>query len=127
LLEAPIAVYNFEVEDFHTYYVGDTSVLVHNLCKNSGGRHGGAAHRSKIGEIKASLTSKGWSVSGAESRIFVGAGKYRYPDIIATKNGVTRYYQIGRQTLSGKPVARELRALRDLGRTAAEIFFIPYN
>ena len=32
LLEAPIAVYNFEVEDFHTYYVGDTSVLVHNDC-----------------------------------------------------------------------------------------------
>ena len=32
LLEAPITVYNFEVEDFHTYYVGDTSVLVHNKC-----------------------------------------------------------------------------------------------
>ena len=30
--EAPIAVYNFEVEDFHTYYVGDSSVLVHNAC-----------------------------------------------------------------------------------------------
>ena len=30
LLESPITVYNFEVEDFHTYYVGDTSVLVHN-------------------------------------------------------------------------------------------------
>ena len=32
LLESPITVYNFEVEDFHTYYVGDTSVLVHNKC-----------------------------------------------------------------------------------------------
>ncbi|MCI6951748.1 MAG: hypothetical protein MR740_06160 [Clostridium sp.] len=32
LLESPITVYNFEVEDFHTYYVGDTSVLVHNDC-----------------------------------------------------------------------------------------------
>ena len=32
LLESPITVYNFEVEDFHTYYVGDTSVLVHNMC-----------------------------------------------------------------------------------------------
>lgn len=30
ILEAPIAVYNFEVEDFHTYYVGESSVLVHN-------------------------------------------------------------------------------------------------
>ena len=32
LLEAPITVYNFEVEDFHTYYVGDTSVLVHTVA-----------------------------------------------------------------------------------------------
>lgn len=32
LLETPVRVYNFEVEDFHTYFVGDTSVLVHNSC-----------------------------------------------------------------------------------------------
>ena len=29
-LSTPVKVYNFEVEDFHTYYVGDSSVLVHN-------------------------------------------------------------------------------------------------
>ena len=27
-----IFVYNFEVEDFHTYYVSDISVLTHNMC-----------------------------------------------------------------------------------------------
>jgi len=32
ILEAPMTVYNFEVEDFHTYYVGESSVLVHNEC-----------------------------------------------------------------------------------------------
>ena len=33
LLEEPVKVYNFEVEDFHTYYVGaDVQVLVHNMC-----------------------------------------------------------------------------------------------
>lgn len=32
LLESPIKVYNFEVEGFHTYYVGTSSVLVHNAC-----------------------------------------------------------------------------------------------
>ena len=31
-LDTPIAVYNFEVEDFHTYYVGDNEILVHNIC-----------------------------------------------------------------------------------------------
>lgn len=32
ILENPIKVYNFEVEDFHTYFVGENSVLVHNKC-----------------------------------------------------------------------------------------------
>ena len=30
LLDEPVIVYNFEVRDFHTYYVTDTGVLVHN-------------------------------------------------------------------------------------------------
>ena len=33
LLEAPINVYNFEVEGFHTYYVSEIDILVHNTCK----------------------------------------------------------------------------------------------
>ncbi|HBL84589.1 MAG TPA: hypothetical protein DDZ99_06745, partial [Clostridiales bacterium] len=33
-LSSPVKVYNFEVEDFHTYYVGDDSILVHNDCKD---------------------------------------------------------------------------------------------
>ena len=28
--DKPVTVYNFQVEDFHTYYVGDICVLVHN-------------------------------------------------------------------------------------------------
>ena len=37
LLESPIKVYNFEVEDYHTYYVSanadsDEFVLVHSRC-----------------------------------------------------------------------------------------------
>ena len=33
LLESPVTTYNFEVEDFHTYYVGQSDILVHNKCK----------------------------------------------------------------------------------------------
>ncbi|MBE6592176.1 MAG: hypothetical protein E7646_09065 [Ruminococcaceae bacterium] len=33
ILESPILVYNFQVEDFQTYYVTDSGVLVHNSCK----------------------------------------------------------------------------------------------
>ena len=32
ILESPVKVYNFEVEDFHTYFVGKNSVLVHDMC-----------------------------------------------------------------------------------------------
>lgn len=31
-LAVPIAVYNFNVNDFHNYYVGEGKVLVHNRC-----------------------------------------------------------------------------------------------
>ena len=31
-LEEPVAVYNFEVEDYHTYYVSEQKVLVYNTC-----------------------------------------------------------------------------------------------
>ena len=34
LTDEPTTVYNFQVEDFHTYYVGENGVWVHNLnCK----------------------------------------------------------------------------------------------
>lgn len=32
ILESPVTVYNFEVEDFHTYYVSNSEILVHNMC-----------------------------------------------------------------------------------------------
>ena len=34
LLESPIKVYNFQVEDYHTYYVGGFGALVHNSCES---------------------------------------------------------------------------------------------
>ena len=34
LLESPETTYNFEVEDYHTYYVGKYSILAHNACDN---------------------------------------------------------------------------------------------
>ena len=32
ILESPVIVYNFQVADYHTYYVGTCTVLVHNVC-----------------------------------------------------------------------------------------------
>ena len=32
-LETPETTYNFEVGDYHTYYVGENEVLTHNKCR----------------------------------------------------------------------------------------------
>ncbi len=32
ILETPVRVYNFQVKDYHTYYVTEAGVLVHNKC-----------------------------------------------------------------------------------------------
>ena len=52
ILEAPVTVYNFEVEEFHTYYVSNAAVLVHNRCDTyippNGG--GGVSDSIKVGD-----------------------------------------------------------------------------
>ncbi len=45
LLNEVIKVYNFEVEDWHTYFVSDEDVLVHNTC---GGKSLNSARRSAV-------------------------------------------------------------------------------
>ena len=44
LLETPVTVYNFEVEDFHTYYITESQILVHN------------ANCDKMGKPKGNMT-----------------------------------------------------------------------
>ena len=45
-LAEPVIVYNFEVSDFHTYYVTDTGVLVHNMGVDKLGN--GSCGRTKV-------------------------------------------------------------------------------
>ena len=46
ILEKPVTVYNFAVEDYHTYYVTRKGVLTHNLCvrQNNPGATGQLHH-----------------------------------------------------------------------------------
>jgi hypothetical protein len=37
-LDVPVTVYNFEVEDWHTYFVSEIGVLVHNACGQGAGK-----------------------------------------------------------------------------------------
>ena len=71
ILEAPVEVYNFQVEDYHTYFVASSGILVHNVCatQNNPGATGQAHHpiSKKIERIaqnnlnlKGQVTRDGW-------------------------------------------------------------------
>jgi len=70
-LAPPVTVYNFEVEDWHTYYVSEIGVLVHNSCKPgtpSRGRYPDQKIRSDRSYVKSErfiefLRSKGFDPS----------------------------------------------------------------
>ena len=62
-LETPIKVYNFEVEDCHTYYVSEQGVLVHNKCpKNTTDSVGTGVTGDEVnnGATRRGLGGKGW-------------------------------------------------------------------
>lgn len=60
LLESPITVYNFEVQEHHNYFVGDSAgVLVHNAC-------GG-----KVKYTNNDLKAKGFNVKEGKTSVYV--------------------------------------------------------
>jgi len=58
LLESPVQVYNFQVEDYHTYYVAESGVLVHNECqeKYNHGDNTGTGRAPKQGDPNSTYT-----------------------------------------------------------------------
>lgn len=60
ILEEPVKVYNFEVEDYHTYHVGVNYVLVHNAC----GADGNLSSYYTYKELKAEIKNSGLSGRG---------------------------------------------------------------
>ena len=75
-LDEPIYVYNFEVEDWHTYYVSDIGALVHNDCM--------APPPTSGSEIKGG-SSTGKVPGRVQSRINIAKGQTRYTPL--DKNG----------------------------------------
>ena len=56
-LDEPVEVFNFEVEDCHTYFIGEIGVLVHNSCQ----------HQSSSWRTKRSNYWKDQASSGGKS------------------------------------------------------------
>lgn len=65
--EVPVTVYNFTVENDHTYFVGQNSVLVHNACddifRQAGNRAGEKAKADALDDIIAGRNYKKWGLN----------------------------------------------------------------
>jgi hypothetical protein len=90
-------VYNFEVEDFHTYHVTGLGVLVHNKCTAEdaptiiGSGHGNPLHEkaidAKINEIAE--TGKAVEIYGNRSLNTAGLNGKQRPDVIVKNSDDT--------------------------------------
>jgi len=52
-----VKVYNFEVEGFHTYFVSDLGILVHNTCFNVDDRVAGQLQDPRMGSLQGRLSN----------------------------------------------------------------------
>ena len=98
---------------------------------NPGGRLGGPAHRNKVEEIKKTYREQGFEVSVKEQKIVTPGGykESRYGDIMVRdpNTGEKWIVQVGKQTKTGDPVVREIRAIIDLMYAGYYVEFVPYN
>ena len=98
-------VYNFEVEDYHTYYVGDAKVLVHNEgpCGNvlpgkpgsnatSGNNKYAQEGKQKHKELDNRVEQKeGWEHDWAETGFEGTDGNIYYPDVKTPSGNYLEY------------------------------------
>jgi len=98
---------------------------------NPHGRKGGPAHQAKVAEVAEDVKSRGLRVK-QEHQVKTPEGEKgsRYVDVVGkdADGNVVEMHQIGRQTRSGAPVAREARAIRDIEHaTGQNVQFHAYN
>ena len=84
ILESPVKVYNFQVADYHTYYVAD-GVLVHNTCVNKNTTTKWDLQKYSKGTQKVNFSGKSMTAHFD--------GKYYWLDDLAGHgtNGTSRY------------------------------------
>lgn len=112
----------------YTAYDPYQTIIDNRAVSNPFGRHGGMKHRELINALRLLFNELGFDVSTKESRVPIPeTDKYRYPDLIVDTGYETVYVQVGKSTVSGNPIAREQRAIDDLGKTGNQFWFFAYD
>jgi RHS repeat-associated protein len=109
----------------------DSVASITKKIPNPNGRKGGTLHQNTIQDLKDYFKSQGWEVK-TEFGVKTPGGikNSRAADLwIKSPEGDAWLIQVGRRTLSGNPVSRELKAIKDLDMTPWKdrTIFIPCN
>ncbi|NLG90222.1 MAG: hypothetical protein GX494_13660, partial [Clostridiaceae bacterium] len=89
ITDKPVKVYNFKVDNFHTYHVGENRVLVHNANKYVKGTR--STLKSLGNKTEQYVTKRGWTWDSMDD---VVKKPYTTREAInkATGNPATAYY-----------------------------------
>ena len=76
ILDIPVTVYNFEVEDFHTYFVSSSGILVHNKAMKSKAPNMGDALIKDLQKLpKNKIKELGGESATSKMKKFTGGSK----------------------------------------------------
>ena len=103
-LDEPVEVFNFEVEDCHTYFVGNNFVLVHNSCPKNDYYRGGNDFSANPSEVKINKngmvqTTHGVSVNTNPNAVTQHGTPHKIVDLpdgldIIQRGGKPSHYEI---------------------------------
>ncbi len=103
ILENPVKDYNFEVKDFHTYFVGEEGVWVHNMCARAANSSTMAGKASREVILSTEKTHESARNTLLRELDLTGAFKNGSNKCIGRLKESYGYgKQIGRQSLDGK-------------------------
>ena len=86
ILENPVNVYNFQVEDFHTYHVGENGVLVHNAEYTSHGLNQANARGFNDSKVDSIMENPSQKVYQSGGRTVYAKKIGGYYDVVVTNS-----------------------------------------
>ena len=98
ILERPVKVYNLNVDDNHTYFVGENGVGVHNVCTNFGAKSPSEISEMSVSEMRESIPDD-WNIYEIEGkdgqmRVHIKDANGNYRVRIDPPDKVTQYQHI---------------------------------